>query len=285
MTKTIFLLIVFSQMVGADEKISSSAGLKLIPVKAGTFQMGSPKSEKGRSRDESPRQVILSKDFHIAETEITQKQWHLVMGTSFKDLINKQRGPVGRGANLSSTPSAIGDDEPMIFVNWLDCQEFCSELTKKDLAAKIIPKGSQYSLPTEAQWEYACRAGTTTPFSSGDIFTSELANFYGKISYGTETLGIYREKTTPVKTFPSNPWGLYDMHGNVYEWCLDWYHEKPSELKDPNGPSKGDGRIIRGGAWDRKATSLRSAYRYSRDPNRRAHNIGFRVVLNHFTHE
>ena len=167
----------------------------------------------------------------------------------------------------------------MCFVNWDDARKFCEALTKKDRATKLIPEDSRYALPTEAQWEYACRAGTTSAFSFGNTFTSDLANFYGKSPYGTNEQGEYREKTTPVKSFPPNPWGLYDMHGNLYEWCSDWYEEKPLETKDPTGPNSGDGRIIRGGAWDRKATSCRSAYRYSRDPNRRAHNIGFRVVL------
>ncbi|MGJ8697667.1 MAG: formylglycine-generating enzyme family protein [Verrucomicrobiaceae bacterium] len=265
--------------LAASEPLTSSANITLVPIPAGTFIIGSPDSEKGRSRDEAQRKVEITKPFHIASTEITQKQWVDVMGTTFDDLINKQRGPVGRGANLASTPSATGDEQPMCFVNWSDALEFCHTLTKKDRAANIIPSTSEYNLPSEAQWEYACRAGTSTPFHYGDTFTSDLANFYGKSPYGTTVTGPYLEKSTPVKTFKPNPWGLYDMHGNLYEWCLDWYSETPTTTQDPSGPDSGDGRIIRGGAWDRKATSCRSAYRYSRDPNRRAHNIGFRIVL------
>ncbi len=273
------LLPLLALPVFASEPVTSSAELILLPVAKGEFTMGSPATEKGRSRDEKERKVTLTKDFHLSQTEITQKQWTTVMGTTFEDLINKQRGPVGRGANLASKPSAIGDDQPMCFVNWHDAVAFCEKLTAKDIEAGVITQESRYTLPTEAQWEYACRAGTMTPFSNGESFTSEDGNFYGKRPYGTETEGEYREKSTPVKTFAANQWGFHDMHGNLYEWCADWYEESPTSAIDPTGPEKGDGRMIRGGAWDRKATSCRAAYRYSRDPNRRAHNIGFRVAL------
>ena len=124
----------------ASEPITSSAGITLITIPSGTFTMGSPDSEKSRSRDEAQREVKITSPFYIATTEVTQKQWLSVMGTTFEDLINKQRGPAGRGANLSSKPSAIGEEQPMCFVNWADAQEFCEALTKKDQDAKIIPE-------------------------------------------------------------------------------------------------------------------------------------------------
>ena len=241
--------------------------------------MGSPPTETGHQKDEKQREITLTHPFSIATTEITQKQWKTLMGTNFEDLINKQRGPLGRGAKLSSKPSALGDKHPMCFVNWQDALDFCQALTKKEHESGTLPADKKYSLPTEAQWEYACRAGTQSTFGTGSTLTSKDANFYGKMPYGVSTPGEYREKTTPVCTFSPNPWGLFDMHGNVYEWCLDWYEPSPTSKKDPTGPKTGDGKIIRGGAWDRKSTSCRAAYRYSRDPNRRAHNIGFRIVI------
>ena len=277
-SKAFFFSLAFALLAQA-EPITNSLGMKLVPIKSGTFKMGSPESEKGHQKDEQQREVTLSEDFLMGTTEVTQKQWKDLMGTTFEDLANQQEGPLGRGAKLSSKPSATGDKQPMCFVNWADAISFCEALTKREHEAGTLTLDKHYTLPTEAQWEYACRAGTTTTFSNGNVFTSKEANFYGKLPYGTEVVGEYREKTTPIASFPANPWGLHDMHGNLYEWVSDWYEEAPTSTKDPKGPDKGDGRIIRGGAWDRKATSCRSAYRYSRDPNRRAHNIGFRVVV------
>jgi len=272
-------LFVSSALVHADTPITNSLGMELVSIPAGTFIMGSPKDEKGHRADETQREVTLTQKFRIATTEVTQKQWKDLMGTNFQDLINQQEGPLGRGAKLKSTPSAIANNQPMCFVNWSDAIAFCKKLTEQERVKKIISNTAQYTLPTEAQWEFCCRAGTNTTFTYGNSLTSKEANFYGKLPYGTDTPGIYREKSTPIKSFPPNAWGLFDMHGNLYEWCLDWYEERPNSKTDPTGPNSGDGRIIRGGAWDRKGSSCRSAYRYSRDPVRRSHNIGFRVIL------
>lgn len=279
MFSRIFFLFATTLLSQADSVFTNSLGMTLVPIPAGSFIMGSPPDEKGHRSDETQRKVTLTRSFHLAATEVTQKQWSDHMGTTFVDLINQQRGPLGRGAKLKSTPSAIGENQPMCFVNYADALAFCEKLTQKERQSGLISKDQKYTLPTEAQWEYACRADTTTVFSGGNSLTSASANFYGKAPYGTKTPGEYREKTTPVKTFPKNQWGLYDMHGNLYEWCADWYEELPSINTDPTGPTSGDGRIIRGGAWDRKASSCRSAYRYSRDPERRSHNIGFRIAL------
>lgn len=274
-----FLLLLLITHLSLADSLTNSLGMTLIPIKSDSFKMGSPKNEKGHQKDEIQREVTITKLFHISSTEITQKQWHDLMGTTFSDLINQQRGPAGRGAKLNSKASAEGPKQPMCFVNWHDAIAFCEKLTTAEQKSGNLSTNQHYTLPTEAQWEFACRAGTTTAFSVGNIFTSDNANFYGKLPYGTQEQGVFLEKTTPVSSFKSNPWGLYDMHGNVYEWCFDWYSETPKDQVDPTGPEQGDGRIIRGGAWDRKALSCRSAYRYSRDPNRRSHNIGFRVVL------
>jgi formylglycine-generating enzyme required for sulfatase activity len=274
-----FILLTLSQSSLRANTFENSLGIKMVTINPGTFTMGSPPNEKGHQDDEKQREVIVTRTFSIATTEITQKQWITLMGTTFEDLINKQRGPLGRGAKLSSKPSATGDKQPMCFVNWQDASDFCKALTKREHEARLLPLDKKYSLPTEAQWEYACRAGTTTVFGTGSTLTSKDANFYGKMPYGFSEPGEYRGKTTPVASFPANPWGLSDMHGNVYEWCLDWYEALPTLAKDPIGPENGEGRVIRGGAWDRKSTSCRAAYRYSRDPNRRAHNIGFRITI------
>jgi formylglycine-generating enzyme len=175
--------------------------------------------------------------------------------------------------------SALGENQPMSFVSWLDAKSFCEALTEKEREAGTLPEGYKYSLPSEAQWEYACRAGTTTVFSYGDTLTSKQANFYGKLPYGVEEEGDYLEKTSEVKSYEPNPWGIYDMHGNVYEWCLDWYGEALPGGVDPKGVDTGDSRIIRGGTWNRKALSCRAAYRYSTYDYVRSYNIGFRVAL------
>ncbi len=258
---------------------ANSVEMKLLYIPAGKFTMGSSKSEVGRGRDEDQKEVTLTQPFLMAETEVTQKQWAYVMGSSLQELIDSKEGPLGRGANLKNTPSAIGDNQPMCFVSYEDALAFCEKLTAMDREKGIINESMQYTLPTEAQWEYAARAGTTTVFAYGDVLTSADANFYGVLPYGTDVEGEYREKTTDVKTFKPNAWGLYDMHGNVYEWCLDWYTEQILGGVDPAEMTTGDSRCIRGGPWNRKATSLRSAYRYSYDHTQRTNNIGFRVIL------
>ena len=135
-----------------------------------------------------------------------------------------------------------------------------------------------YTLPTEAQWEYACRAGTTTPFHFGDSLSSNQANFDGNYPYGAEK-GPYLERTTPVGTYAPNAWGLYDMHGNVWEWCYDWYGEYTAgDAADPHGPETGSDRVVRGGAWDIYAQFCRSACRFRFDPGRRYRILGFRVA-------
>ena len=277
--KTFSLFLASALTCSAAEPITNSVGMKLIPIPAGTFTMGSPHSEAGRGSDEDQVEVTITTPFYMADTEVTQGQWLAVTGRTLKEQIETQTGPIGRSAKLVTKVSAVGDDQPMPFVNYADALEFCAILTAKEHASGNLPETLTYTLPTEAQWEYACRAGTTTVFSSGDTLDSDDANFYGKIPYGVEGEGEYRDKTTPVKTFAPNPWGLYDVHGNLYEWCLDWYSESAPGGTDPEVIEEGDSRIIRGGTWNRKATSCRSAYRYSSTPERRAYNVGFRVAL------
>ncbi len=216
----------------------------------GTFTMGSPPNEADRRDDENQVQVRLSKGFWMAETEVTQAQWRAVMGTS---------------------PSTFeGDTLPVEMVSWDDAMEFCRKLSASS--------GVAVTLPTEAQWEYACRAGTTTPFHFGSTITADQVNYNGNHPYGNAAKGVYREKTMPVGSFPANAWGLRDMHGNVLEWCADWYDGTLLGGTDPTGPSSGSTRVLRGGSWDDFAQYCRSAYRDSVVPSGRDSNIGFRVL-------
>jgi formylglycine-generating enzyme required for sulfatase activity len=211
----------------------------------GSFMMGSPQGETGRQDNETLHRVTLSKGFWMLETPVTQMMWVSVMGTE---------------------PSRFKGDLlklPVEQVSWNDCQEYIKKLN--DL--KVAPAGFKFALPTEAQWEYACRADTTTAYHFGDTLTKEQANFGGN-------------KTTEVGKYPANAWGLKDMHGNVWEWCADWYDNYPSgTVTDPTGASQGSYRVSRGGSWDFDAEDCRSAFRYLSVPSYRYFSIGIRLSL------
>jgi formylglycine-generating enzyme required for sulfatase activity len=215
--------------------------------------MGSPESEAGRENDEIQHEVTISKAFYLGAYEVTQAQWKAVMG---------------------SDPSEFkGDDNPVEMVSWDDAMEFCRRLSGRT--------GRRFRLPTEAEWEYACRAGTTTPFHTGETITTDQANYNGKYTYGGGREGVYREKTMPVGSFPANAWGLHDMHGNVFEWCLDWFGVYDgTKTQDPQGASSGAGRVVRGGSWANNPRYCRSAIRGRGEPDARINGIGFRVALN-----
>ena len=219
---------------------------------AGTFMMGSPTDEAGRLGNEKQHRVTLSKGFWMMETEVTQKQWKAVMG-SLPDCGFK------------------GDNLPVERVFWNDCQEFCTKCTRLGLPVQ---------LPTEAQWEYACRAGSTTAYFWGNALNGDKANCDGNYPCGTTTKGKFLNKTTPVGSYQPNAWGLYDMHGNVYEWCQDWYGgDYPSgSVTDPTGPSSGSSRVVRGGSWLYIAADCRSASRIYLVPDGRNSYLGFRCV-------
>jgi formylglycine-generating enzyme required for sulfatase activity len=209
----------------------------------GTFMMGSPQDEVGRYDTETLHQVVLSRGFWLLETPVTQAMWASVMGNNPSNL---------KGSKL-----------PVECVSWNDCQEYIAKLN----GLGVAPKGYRFSLPTEAQWEYACRAGTTTAYYFGDTLTKEQANFDGN-------------KTSEVGSYPANAWGLYDMHGNVYEWCMDWYGDYPSgSVTDPTGAVEGSDRVLRGGYWNTDAKSCRSALRIDGAPSYRSDDCGLRVSL------
>ena len=230
-------------------------------IEPSTFMMGSPESEAERWEDEVQHQVTLTHGFWMAETTVTQALWQAVMGNN---------------------PSRFSDNpnNPVEKVSWNDIQDFIQKLNT------LIPS-LQAKLPTEAQWEYACRAGTTTPFSFGDNITPEQVNYDGNYPYANGEKGLYREKTVPVKSLPANPWGLYEMHGNVWEWCQDVWQAKLSAapITDPEGVAGGEQtgveRVVRGGSWDDYGRDCRSAYRLRDEPDNRDYVIGFRLLLGH----
>jgi formylglycine-generating enzyme required for sulfatase activity len=244
-----------------------NSGNSMVRIDGGTFTMGSPASESDRRDDETPHQVQVS-DFSIGKYEVTQKEYEEVMGTN---------------------PSEFkGNSLPVEQVSWFDAIEYCN---KRSLMEKLTPaytvngsgdnqivtwnrEANGYRLPTEAEWEYACRAGTTSPYSSGDSVDS--AGWYDENS---------GETTHPVGRKKANAWGLYDMHGNVYEWCWDWYEKYPDGAQmDPSGATSGSIhvprgiRVLRGGSWNDDARRLRSANRGNYPPLAGDYDIGFRLV-------
>jgi formylglycine-generating enzyme required for sulfatase activity len=185
--------------------------------------------------------------------------------------------------------SSQGEDNPVVQVSWNDGVHYCNWLSTAEglIPAYTVKRGSVtcdwrangYRLPTEAEWEYACRAGTETPFNTGSNITTNQANYNGSYPYNNNTKGTYRKKTTAVGSFAPNQWGLYDMHGNVFEWCWDWYGEYPTGAQtDPQGALSGSDRVIRGGCWYNYARYLRSAVRGSEIPSFRNIFMGFRLA-------
>ena len=247
----------------------------MLRIPAGTFLMGSPTKEKERSTDETQRLVTLTKDFYMNMYEVTQKDYLRVMGSN--PSFWRTNDPAGK-------PVSPDLSRPVESVTWSDATNYCAKLTASEKAVGRLPAGWLYRLPTEAEWEYACRAGTDTPFHYGNDLRSGMANFVGIYDYvgGTRVNpnGIYLAWTTHVGSYAPNAFGLYDMHGNVYEWCLDWYGGYASgSATDPKGPSSGSYRVVRGGGWLDYARFCRSAGRRSGEPGRRYNAFGFRPVL------
>lgn len=238
---------------------------RLVWVPAGTFRRGSPESEVGRNGDETRHAVTLTEGFWISRYEVTQGEYAALMGS-----------------NPSTFPS--GADYPVESLRWTDASQYCAQLTAREAAAGRLPEGYVYRLPTEAEWECACRAGTETPFHSGTILTGDMANFDGREPYppvpGGDPNGTARGRTTIVGAYPGNAFGLHDMHGNVFEWCQDWAGAYPAgAVTDPVGPATGTLKIFRGGGWGDSGVRCRSAIRWMQTPDFMSYAIGFRVVL------
>jgi formylglycine-generating enzyme required for sulfatase activity len=226
--------------------------------------MGSPRNEPERRPDEDQVEVTLTKGFWMAKFEATQGQWKRVIG--------ELPGPL-----TQQLPE--GDEFPVGNVNFAEAEAFCRKLTETGRQSGNLPKRWEFRLPTEAQWEYACRAGTTTATSFGDKLSSKQANFKGKPYNGAEP-GPSLGRAAKVGSYPANPWGLHDMHGNTFEWCRDWYHSKLPGGVDPDlYLATASSRVRRGGCWMDDGWPCRSAFRLRFEPERRYDHIGFRVVM------
>ncbi|NEO97173.1 MAG: formylglycine-generating enzyme family protein [Symploca sp. SIO2E9] len=240
------------------EELGNGISLEMVEIPGGSFTMGSPASEKGQRNSESPQQEVKVPTFFMGMFEVTQQQYQQVMGKN---------------------PSRFkGEKHPVERVSWNDAEEFCKKLSQKTM-------GRSYRLPSEAQWEYACRAGTKTPFHYGETLTDSLANYRASVTYASEPAREYREKTTPVGSFPANAFGLYDMHGNVWEWCADdWHANYDGVPRDGSawieGNDSNSNKVLRGGSWNNDPDRCRCASRdlstFGRDAV--SYVIGFRVV-------
>jgi formylglycine-generating enzyme required for sulfatase activity len=261
--------------LGADElketakELKNSIGMTLIRIPAGVFLMGSPAEEKHRGSDETQHEVSITKPFYLGAFEVTQGHYAKIMGANPSHFSAK-------GGGKQQVQERDTSDYPVERVSWLDAVEFCKKLSAKE--------EKTYRLPTEAEWEYACRAGTKTVFHPGNDFHSYLANIngLGYSSYGKETSGPFYRCTVKVGEYKRNDFGLFDMHGNVQEWCADWYAEdyyKKSPKNDPPGPKDGTERVLRGGSWPSSAKACRSAARNHLPPDDKTYTTGFRVVL------
>lgn len=250
----LFLFPGVNQGSDASEAITNSLGMKFVFIESGTFMMGSPEDEPERANHETPHHVTLTNAFYMQATEVTQGQWRAVMGSN------------------PSFFSRCGDDCPVELVSWDDVQVFIAALNTRGEGV--------YRMPTEAEWEYAARAGTTTPFHNGECLSADQANYRGDRPLENCPPGEYRGKPLPVASFPPNAWGLYDMHGNVREWVQDWDGNYPAKaVVDPTGPASGSRRVERGGSWFYHAGECRSAYRGSIRPGGTSYDLGFRLVL------
>ena len=246
---------------GYELELAKGIAITMVQIPAGSFQMGSPATEAERSEDEGPQRRVQLQSFFLGQTPVTQAQWQAV--ASWPQV----------GMMLDPDPALFeGANRPVENVNWEEAMEFCRRLSQR---TKL-----DYTLPSEAQWEYACRANTTTPFVFGDTLMPDLANYDGNYTYGSGPKGQYPQQTTDVGSFAGNAWGLQDMHGNVWEWCLDpWHDSYRGAPADGSAWTAGGGtaRLLRGGSWIYYPRFCRSAYRSLNHPGCRLYDIGFRV--------
>jgi formylglycine-generating enzyme required for sulfatase activity len=241
----------------------NGVSIDMVAIPGGRFWMGSPENEAGRDSDEGPQREVSVAPFFMSKFEVTQAQWRAVA----------QLPQINR--RLDPDPSHFkGDNRPVESVSWDEAQEFVARLSRAT--------GKAYRLPSEAEWEYAARAGTTTPFAFGETLSSEVANYNGDYTYGNGQKGVDREETVDVGSFPPNAWGLYDLHGNVWEWNEDSYHDSYN-----GAPTDGtawidnstENKLLRGGSWNGNPKSCRSAYRDDHTRDARINLIGFRLSL------
>ena len=247
--------------------LGNGVTLELVKVPAGKFMMGSPDGEG--DDDERPQHQVILQEFLIGKYAVTNAQWQAVMKTQ---------------GSANCEKKFQGDLQPVVGVSWHEAREFCNKIQQLT--------GRTARLPTEGEWEYACRAGTSTPFAFGETVTPEQVNYDGNYPYGDAPKGKYREVTVNVNSFQPNAWGIYQMHGNVWEWCLDEWHDsyadKPENLKKQGNQAWGDlkvdendnrYRLLRGGSWNNDAWDCRAALRFGYDARVRFDDIGFRLFL------
>jgi len=262
----LFLFIIFlfgtllpGPVLGFDKHFHNSIGMEFVLIPAGTFIMGSPADEAHRHKGEVQHQVKISRPFYMQATEVTLKQWRALMKRKF---FGRRKGK----GNM-----------PVVRVSWHDCMKFIKKLNN-------LNEGT-YRLSTEAEWEYACRAGTTTAYKWGDSIDCSKAMYNNSVLESGDCLdyakskGLAVNRPAPVKSYQPNAWGLYDMHGNVWEWCRDWYGNYAKvPAVNPSGPDSGTEKVRRGGSWFKHGHSCRSANRAHGHPPTRYKTTGFRIV-------
>ena len=264
-------------------RVAGGIFLPMLHIPPGRFLMGSPANEPGRYDDEGPQHEVQLKEFFLSQTPITQAQWRAVAKWQRREHEDAELWPEDLDLHpveeLEDSELFEGERRPVVNVSWHDAMAFCQRLR--------LRTGKNYTLPSEAQWEYACRAGTTTPFHFGDTISTKLANYNGNYVYGDGEKGEYRQQTTDVDSFPANPWGLHGMHGNVREWCADHWHDNYQEAPGDGGAWIDEeandnkittkSRLLRGGSWGSDPRDCRSAYRSCVHPGFRSYGVGLRV--------
>jgi formylglycine-generating enzyme required for sulfatase activity len=261
------------------ERLVEGVTMTLLRIPAGSFRMGAPEGEEGSTDAERPLHRVTLGDFLLGQTPITQAQWRAVAKWERREHEEEESwpreldpDPVGK---LGDPRRFRGEERPVVNVSWKEAMAFCQRLR--------LRTGKNYTLPSEAQWEYACRAGTTTPFHFGATISSELANYRGTSRHASGPKGEFREQTTRVGMFPANAWGLKDMHGNVWEWCLDHWHHTYAGAPDDGGAWLDEKapehalRLLRGGSWFDEPRYCRSACRNRNLPGLAIVGRGFRV--------
>jgi len=286
------LFMLLSGVLQAKAAVALFERANFVLIRGGEFTMGSPASEANRQSDETQHQVRLS-DFLMSKYAVTVAEFRRFVeasgyqtdadNTGFSVIICNCEVNAGKGVNWrcgvsGSVRPQSEENHPVVHVSWNDAVAYCKWLSKKT--------GKQFRLPTEAEREYACRAGSTTPFNTGDSLTTDQANYGSNCSNNNNLTGVFPQNTVAVNSFLPNVWGLYNMHGNVWEWCSDRdgenYYNGPKAKErvfNPAGPATGSYRVLRGGSWGNDADCCLSAYRNCGIPHRRSYFIGFRLVL------
>ena len=252
--------------------------MTMLRIPAGSFWMGAPEGEAESSAEERPVHRVTLGEFLLGQTPVTGAQWRAVAEWERQEHEDREEWPQELEPDplpkLEALDPFRGDERPVVNLSWREAMAFCQRLR--------LRTGKNYTLPSEAQWEYACRAGTTTAFHFGTTISTELANYDGKQAYGDGPLGEYRKQTIDVASFPANAWGLHDMHGNVWEWCADPWHTNYEGAPEDGRPwleenvNEDERRLLRGGSWNHNPRFCRLACRSWDHPDGRRNRRGFR---------